>query len=98
MNQIHGYGHPDGRIDEDDVDDFLFEIMCWYYLAQIRQSYCLFLTMRVGGDAKPPPAVWDFAMKTLTPEYGRKFTEKMVECRTDFDARRELVRTGNLDF
>lgn len=93
MDQIHGSGHPKSEISDDDVDDFLFEIMCWYFIAQVKQTYCIFLT---GG--KPQPAAWDFAMKTLSPEYGRKFAEKMQECKTSIEARRELVRTGNLDF
>jgi len=98
MNQIHGKGHPDATISEDDVDDFLFEIMCWYFWGQIRQAICLFLTIRMGGDEKPPAKVWDFAMKTLTPEFGQKFTEKVEEASTSIDARREFVRTGNFDF
>merc|ERR1719450_1323224 len=97
MNQIHGKGHPNATISEDDVDDFLFEIMCWYLWGQIRQAYCFFLTIRFG-DEKPPAKVWDFAMKTLTPEFGQKFTEKVEEASKSIDARREFVRTGNFDF
>jgi len=93
MNQIHGPGNSKSEISDDDVDDFLFEIMCWYFMAQVRQSFCIII---VGG--KPQPAAWDFAMKTLTPEYGDKFAKKMQECKTSIEARRELVRSGNLDF
>jgi len=93
MNQIHGPGNSKSEISDDDVDDFLFEIMCWYFIAQVRQSFCIIIV-----GAKPQPAAWDFAMKTLTPEYGDKFAKKMQECKTSIEARRELVRSGNLDF
>merc|ERR1711966_13323 len=99
LRGTRAHGEPEPTTAE--IDQFILDMVCWWYFANMRQALCWFLVIRLGGLPKPPNGErWDFAMKTLTPEYAQRFAERVQAARANPGGAEfaDLVNKGNLDF
>lgn len=81
------------------IDEFLFDTICWWYFANMKQAACLFVVQRLCGVPAPPAAELAFAHKTLGVGYLKRFVARIAEVRAGgAEAMREFAKRGCLDF